>query len=253
MTRDDIGKVNYNKAFGPAAGILFEYLGFDLVASRGLQCDYDYIKSTAADYKTNAGLNVSHVKTAKLADVFMHMKDKNTLYCFGNNMPGFDAFWPPNVFLQFANTLTDQGVHPLNYSAFCECHELLRNRGCNEFKVILVVPEVQESKWNGSLSFRFSDTTSKLILGAASNKGPVVRAYSELPAKLKEKLGDIKVYRGLLKLQKNILLSKRTFSTSASMVPSNYLCTPSYRQTTLSFKPIQYVRYFCYKFAMKLF
>ena len=178
------------------------------------------------------------------------MTDKKTLYCFGSNMPGFDAFLPPNIFLQFACTMTDRGNHHLDYAVFHKCSEIFQKKENGEFKFILVVPKAQEFKWRQIPSFSIHDRIDKSD-PQLSSQGSIVSTHDKLPESLLRNQKGFILHRGLLPIQFNQPLNTSNYSTAASKVPSTYMLKSSQSLASLSCKAFQFARLICKKVGHK--
>ena len=244
-----IGKSGWHKTVGPVLGVLFENVAPYFIAEQGLQCDS--FESSDRVFEIPRNLKVVNEEVTDVLDVLKTMTDETKLYSFGKNMPGFDAFIPPNIFIQFASSIQDDGFHPLNFDTFNTCGKYLRESGNGKFYVILAIPDAQKSAWTkmpslkitnaeivkdirssrklpqilpekvrGSNDASFEVLTAKGEQASESEKtlksSSVIRKYEKLPSKYQGNISKMKVCRGVVSLAMWNFQSNRSFATSAS-------------------------------------
>jgi hypothetical protein len=243
-----IGQTGFHKSIGPVLGVLFENVAPYFIAEQGLQCDSFESSDIVLEIPPN--LKVVNEEVTGVLDVLKTMTDETNLYSFGKNMPGFDAFIPPNIFIQFASSIQDDGFHPLNFDTFNTCGKYLRESGNGEFYVILAIPDAQKSAWTkipslkitnaeivkeirssrklpqilpekvrGSNDASFEVLTAKVEQASESEKtlksSSVIRKYEKLPSKYQGNISQMKVCRGVVNLTMWNFQSNRSFATNA--------------------------------------
>jgi hypothetical protein len=230
-----VDEVNAKKSLTHLIAQLLEFFGPPKICEIGLDCIP--FSSSGDDSKkicVPKGLRFvpAPKKTLSTQQTFEQCTDTGCLYNFAKNNHGFDAFHPPNTFLNFTSTLTDVRRHSLLYSTFAYCCKRLKSTDVN---VVLVVPALQKGKWEMPPAFKINKQTvvdevvtfEKEIaaLKNSKKKAPDLdvskvfklngsRAMCELPPLVQGKLKNMRVFKGFLDI------SKRSFGSYLPHVSS---------------------------------
>lgn len=164
-------RTDYKRVVGPLSGCLFEHVAPRCIVEQ---------KSSVSDFDSKSKLSCQCLDWRKLEFVVKHTADQSddkvdcdksmskalsnvrkllasctnqsTMYDFGRNQPAFDAFVPPNVFISFASSVSDNFNHPICLATALALCQLVP--GSDNVKFITAVPSGDSSKgWIREQSF----------------------------------------------------------------------------------------------------
>ena len=220
-----VEEVNADKALGHLIAQLLEFFGPQKICELGLDCLFPNDPSQNFPIPKKLRLVPAPKKTLSTQQILEQCTDTDCLYNFANNNPGFDCFYPPNTFINFTSTLTEDGRHPLLYSTFEYCCEKLKSTHVN---VVFAVPALQKDKWKRTPVLRINDQSvvnevikfEKEMAASKKSKKKApdldvpkefklngTRALSDLPPLVQGKLKNMRIFKGLLDI------SKRSFGS----------------------------------------
>ena len=194
---------NIHLTFGVMAGRIFESLAANRIAKHGLTChpfagseDQGVLLPAIPGGLTDCTIPCS--SSSKIVPVSEKLTNDKTLYFFGKNMPGVDAYIPPNMYLQMTTTRSAKGSKTFRLSTLLEIAAKHAKDNDSPAHFVLAVPESELDKWSKLPSFDIDVKDEEMIklIGAREKLGEVgktmQREWRKLPEVVQAKLKPIR-------------------------------------------------------------
>ena len=229
-----VGEAATRRSYGPLLEQIFECLASTAITEFGLTCLPFNSQDLTSPLDVPSGLVVKNMPVDTVQNILKDCTDSRFIYNFGNTTAGFDAFNPPNNFFQMASSISYKGKHTFLYSELvaASSHLSLSDLHAN---VVLVVPEYQSDSWMTMPAIKINDdlAVDEINKFEKNSKAKEMRfneqrQWEKLPPAIRDKLKDIRFYKGCLRTSQyrsysTVTLKRFNILTSPLLCRTNFI------------------------------